>query len=92
MWWFILWAAVNITGGILFIFDKRRAVNRGRRVPEKTLILWAAVGAAPAMWAAGEIVNHKTRVMKFKIVLPLFTLLQAGAVFYLLWLLDMINI
>ncbi|SDN56401.1 DUF1294 domain-containing protein [Alkalicoccus daliensis] len=92
MGWIILWAALNIYGGILFVFDKRRAVKGGRRVSEKSLLTWAAFGAAPAMWFASKAVRHKTRVKKFVIMLPLFICMQAAAVLIILWQLGLLAV
>lgn len=64
-----LFAAVNLTGGLVFVADKRAAIRGARRVPERVLLALAAAGAAPAMiWLAGRI-RHKTRKQPFRSLL-----------------------
>lgn len=84
--------AVNVTAFCLMGVDKRRAKLRAagaserrvRRVPEATLLLWAAcfggVGAALGMY----LFRHKTRHWYFRIGLPVMA--AAQILLLVLWL------
>lgn len=58
-------AAVNITTFALFALDKHRAMRGGRRIPERTLLLMAALGGSPAALAGQQVLRHKTRKQPF---------------------------
>lgn len=69
-------------GSLLMAYDKWAAKHRPRaRIPERTLLLVAALGGAPAMWATMYLCRHKTRHAKFYVGLPLLTAAHAA-----LWL------
>lgn len=82
MWGVLL--AVNLTAFGLMGADKRRArlraagasEKRVRRIPEKTLLLWAAcfggVGAAAGMFCF----RHKTKHWYFRFGLPLLAMVH----------------
>jgi uncharacterized membrane protein YsdA (DUF1294 family) len=50
-------------------FDKRRACNGGRRVPERSLHLIALLGGWPGALAGQRMFRHKTQKTAFRIVL-----------------------
>ena len=69
----VLW---NLLVFLLYGLDKFFAVQRGRRISEAALL-----GASLCMGALGAVLgmivwNHKTKKLKFRIVVPLFLLLQ----------------
>lgn len=71
---------VNLIGALLFVKDKRDAVADRRRVPERVLLTFAALGAAPLMiWLSGRI-RHKTRKEPFRTILRSIFGLQLLAV------------
>ena len=83
MYYYWIWlAAASITLFILYGFDKARAKNRGRRVPEKTLHWLALLGGFPGGWLGRSVFHHKTRKAVFTIVLVLATLLHAGFIYW----------
>lgn len=68
----------NIYVLFLYGFDKMRARNEGRRIREKTLILCAFLfGSVGAMFGM-VVFNHKTSKIKFRILIPLSVLFNAG--------------
>ena len=72
---FLCWLFVSLIGIVITIFDKLSAKRSGQRVPEFTLMLVAAIGAALPMYLTMRLIHHKTRHRKFMIGLPLiFTL------------------
>lgn len=71
-------AAANLGSFSLFWFDKVRARNHGRRLPERTL-LWAALFGGAGAWLGQQLLRHKTRKQPFRswlgVVLVLHSLL-----------------
>lgn len=76
-------AACNLVAFLMTVVDKSAARRGLRRIPERTLMLVAAVGGAPLMLATMRLIRHKTRHKKFMVGLPLFLVAQAGL---LVWL------
>ena len=58
-------AAASLGSFGLFWFDKVRARNHGRRVPERTLLLTALFGGFGA-WLGQQLLRHKTRKQPFR--------------------------
>lgn len=72
---------ISLTGIAATVFDKWSARRSGQRVPECTLMLLAALGAALPMYLTMRLIHHKTRHRKFMIGLPLLITIQIiGAV------------
>ncbi len=84
---FILAALVlyNIGTFALYGVDKRRAQRAEWRIKERTLLLAAAAFGAPGALLGMLLFRHKTRHTKFRILVPLFLALQAGAAIYWLY-------
>ncbi|MEL7608187.1 MAG: DUF1294 domain-containing protein [Bacillota bacterium] len=69
----------NLFSAALFGIDKRRAIQKRRRIPEATL-LWSAVPFSALGALIGMFVfRHKTRHPKFLLGIPLLLLLQLSA-------------
>ena len=84
----IIFAVMNAVGFALMGADKSRAENGAFRIPERTLIAVAfmlgGVGSLAGMFAF----RHKTRHVKFVVLLPvaaLFSVAAAAAAEYLVW-------
>ncbi len=60
-----------IISAVLTVYDKSAAKNKGRRISERCLLIFAAVGGAGIMLAVMKTVRHKTQKPKFMITLPL---------------------
>jgi len=58
--------AANVTAFALFAADKRRAALDLRRIPERTLLGWAALGGVFGAVAAQQLLRHKTRKEPFR--------------------------
>lgn len=69
-------AAINLVTYGLFAIDKRRAVARAWRIPERSLLLCAALGGSPAAVLARRRLRHKTRKQPFRLYLNLVVTLQ----------------
>ena len=74
---------INIIAFFLYGIDKRKAVRNKWRIPEATLVLFAAIGGALGALLGMLVWHHKTRKWKFRILVPLFLILWAGILIYL---------
>ena len=66
--------AANAVAFLVFGIDKWKAVKGRWRIPEKTLLLFAAAGGSPGMF----VFHHKIRKPLFYLGVPLILLLQIG--------------
>ena len=69
-----------VLGCGMTVYDKYAAKHKKRRVPERTLLLVAACGAALPMFIVMQLIRHKTRHKKFMIGLPALFLIHAAGV------------
>ncbi len=72
----LLIAVTSVISIILTVYDKLAAKSRKRRIPEKALLLTAFSGGATAMFTTMCIIRHKTKHMKFMVLLPLMSLIH----------------
>ena len=75
-------AAMNAACFLLMRHDKRCADKNRRRIPEKTLFLFAALFGAAGGTLAMFLSRHKTKHWYFRVFFPLLMLLQAGIIGY----------
>jgi len=71
---------------VLFIamgVDKRRAIHRKRRTPERTLFVMAVVGGAVGGLFGMQVFRHKTRKPLFYVVFILLLMAHAVLVWWL---------
>lgn len=66
-------------------YDKKMAQASKYRVPESRIFLIAIVGGAVGVLLGMEIFRHKTKDLKFKILIPVIIILQVilYRIFYL---------
>ena len=67
---------MNLIAFIAYGIDKSRAQNARRRTPEKTLIGLAFAGGAIGALSGMLIFHHKTRKIKFCVLIPVALILQ----------------
>ncbi|MCL2445449.1 MAG: DUF1294 domain-containing protein [Oscillospiraceae bacterium] len=77
-------ATISLVAVVITMHDKRAARRNKRRVPERTLLLIAALGGSVAMLITMCIIRHKTRHAKFMVGIPAIILVQA-AIAFMLW-------
>ncbi len=75
---------INIISAIVTIYDKRAAVKHKWRVRESTLLFLSLLGGSIGMYITMLLIRHKTRHIKFMLLIPLIFILQCAAV-YLTW-------
>jgi len=71
--------AINLATFAAFGWDKAAARRRDPRIPERTLLILAALGGSPAALLARQALRHKTRKQPFGARLLLIVFLQAVA-------------
>ncbi|WP_395673143.1 DUF1294 domain-containing protein [Phenylobacterium sp.] len=71
--------AINAVTYAAFAADKRAAVRRDRRWPERALLALAAAGGAAGGLLAMRRHRHKTRKAAFRLGVPLILAAQAAA-------------
>ena len=79
LFWAILiyMAVISLVSVGVTVADKLYAKRPGhRRVPESTLLLYAAFGGSVAMLVTMLLIRHKTRHVKFMLGIPLILVFQ----------------
>lgn len=83
----IVWLlALNVIAYAVMASDKQKAKRNRRRVPERTLFTWAAVGGALGIWIAMSTKRHKTQHASFRFGIPALLVLNIavyGGLYYL---------
>ena len=67
---------INIATFLVFAIDKRRAVKRKWRIPEKTLLGFSLIGGSIGGLIAMPLFRHKIRKPVFAYGLPVMLLVQ----------------
>ena len=84
--WGIL-LVMNLIGFASMGIDKKRAIRKEWRIPEKTLFLFCLLGGGLGSTFGMYTFRHKTKHWYFKYGFPLIAFIEYGAIFYLLgWL------
>ena len=78
----LVWAVMSVVAFIAYGVDKSRAIRGKWRISEKTLLLLAFFMGAPGALVGMKVFSHKTKKPKFTIFVPLFLIIQAGALYY----------
>jgi uncharacterized membrane protein YsdA (DUF1294 family) len=83
VWSYLL--AINFFTFSTYAYDKWSAPREGRRVPERTLHLFAALGGTPAALAGQYFLHHKNRKRSFQIRFWLIMAAQAALLIGWIW-------
>ena len=73
-------ATINIVTFFLYGIDKWKAKRSKRRVPESTLLWWAAFGGSIGALLGMKVWHHKTLHKKFKYGVPAILFTQMAIV------------
>ena len=78
---------VNLIAFAIYGIDKRRAKKHKFRIPEKTLLWMARIGGGIGCWLGIKVFHHKTKHTKFRIIVPLWTIIWMAAIIlaYIYW-------
>lgn len=74
---------INVVAFCLYGIDKRKAVKNQWRIPETTLLAVAFCGGSFGAWLGMQTFRHKTKHWKFKVLVPLFMVIQATGIGYI---------
>lgn len=77
-------AAVNLLCFVLMGMDKRFAIKKRRRIPERVLLGLAALGGCAGEMLAMRLFRHKTLHAAFAAGLPLMTIGYCVLIFLLI--------
>ena len=85
----VFYAIMTAITFVLYGVDKSKAKKGRWRIPEKTLLLFAACCGGLGAFLGMKIFRHKTKHTSFKILVPVFMTIQfiaiaAGAYFFLI--------
>ena len=83
----IIFSLLSLFTFFLFGIDKWKAVRHKWRISEATLLFFSFFGGIGG-FAAMLLFRHKTRKWKFRILVPLFAVLDAAVIVFLLWTAD----
>ena len=72
---------INLFSFCLFVYDKSAARKRGVRIPEKWLLIFAALFGSGGAFVGMYLLRHKTRKPKFFVTVPLLLLIH-GLILY----------
>lgn len=81
LWYYMI--VVNVLAFCLYGIDKRKAIMDKWRIPETTLLGIAFLGGSLGAWAGMQLFRHKTKHWKFKILIPLFFIMQVVGILYM---------
>ena len=67
---------INFVGFVLYALDKAKSKRKGsRRIPERVLLWVARLGGGVGCWLGMMLFRHKTKHVRFKVLVPLWTVL-----------------
>ena len=61
---------INAIAFALMRIDKQKAIKRKYRIPEATLMGFAALGGSIGAWIGMQVFRHKTKHIKFTLGIP----------------------
>lgn len=71
---------INLVGFVLYGVDKAKSKRKGsRRIPERVLLWAARLGGGVGCWLGMMLFRHKTKHVRFKVLVPLWTVLWVVA-------------
>lgn len=71
-----IWLVLCLISFCQFGIDKSKARRGKWRIPEKTLLITAAVGGAIGAWVGMQVFRHKTQHARFKYGIPAIIIAQ----------------
>jgi len=81
----LLMAVWNLITFLMMAVDKMKAKRDKRRISEKTLLLSSFIMGGIGIAAGALICHHKTRKLKFQILVPLSLIVNGAVIFALFY-------
>ncbi|WP_078430155.1 DUF1294 domain-containing protein [Alkalihalobacterium alkalinitrilicum] len=75
---------VSLIGLLLMWLDKRWAIHRKQRIPERTLLFLAFIGGSLGIYFGMMQFRHKTKKPKFRVGIPVIILVQVASIIFLI--------
>lgn len=76
--------AINAIGMVLFGLDKAFSKQKGHpRIPERVVLWTARIGGGVGCWLGMLLFRHKTKHIRFKVLVPLWTVIWSALVLML---------
>ena len=72
----VFYAIMTVVTFVLYGVDKSKAKKGKWRIPEKTLLLFAACFGGLGAFLGMKLFRHKTKHTSFKILVPVFMIIQ----------------
>ena len=74
---------VNLISSIFFYSDKRKAIKKRQRIPEKTLHILEFIGGVFSVILLMYIIRHKNQKLKYYWITYLFLIIWTALIFIL---------
>ena len=74
---------MNLISFTIFYIDKRKAIKGKNRISENSLLLSALLLGSIGAFLSMQIFRHKTKKLKFRILVPLFFVVKVLILYYL---------
>ncbi|EGV09950.1 hypothetical protein HMPREF9127_0322 [Parvimonas sp. oral taxon 393 str. F0440] len=74
---------MNLISFTIFYIDKRKAIKGKNRISENSLLLSAFLFGSIGAFLSMQIFRHKTKKLKFRILVPLFFIVKVLILYYL---------
>lgn len=71
----------NLFSFILYLIDKKKAIHHKNRISENSLLISSFLFGSLGSILSMLIFHHKTKKLKFKILVPLFLIIQILFIF-----------
>ncbi|MBQ6230557.1 MAG: DUF1294 domain-containing protein [Eubacterium sp.] len=78
------YVVVNLVAFIMYGIDKSRAIKKEWRISEKSLILVSVAGGAFGALLGMHVFRHKTRHIKFQLIIPLTVIVHFVVIYFLI--------
>ena len=78
------YVVVNLVAFIMYGIDKSRAIKKDWRISEKSLILVSVAGGAFGALLGMHVFRHKTRHIKFQLIIPLTVIVHFVVIYFLI--------
>ena len=88
MKYILIYIAWNILVMLIYGLDKKKAELGAWRIPEKTLVLLAAILGGVGAFIGMHLFHHKTKKPLFKIGIPICIILNIIEIVFIIWMFE----